>query len=67
MTNTTKESRRVLHERLSKLGFKIELDEMWSSLSAARDTIISNSLKPMLLVDDAALEDFAGIISTNKI
>uniref|UniRef100_A0A1B6E3G9 Haloacid dehalogenase-like hydrolase domain-containing protein 2 n=1 Tax=Clastoptera arizonana TaxID=38151 RepID=A0A1B6E3G9_9HEMI len=61
VTNTTKESRRVLHERLTNLGFHIELEEIWSSLWAARDKIVADSLKPMLLVDEAALEDFSGL------
>uniref|UniRef100_A0A1B6KZY8 Uncharacterized protein n=1 Tax=Graphocephala atropunctata TaxID=36148 RepID=A0A1B6KZY8_9HEMI len=58
VTNTTKESRRILFERLCKLGFNIKNDEIWSSLWAARDTVASRSLKPHLLVSSDALEDF---------
>lgn len=60
MTNTTKESRRVLYERLCNLGFKIKYDDIWSSLWAARDAIVSRSLKPLLLISSDAQEDFKG-------
>lgn len=61
MTNTTKESRRNLHERLLKLGFQIKVDEIYTSLWAARELIIKEQLNnPLLLVDDNALEDFIG-------
>lgn len=62
VTNTTKESRRHLHERLCKLGFKIEPDEIWSSLWAARNEIALHSLKPLLLISSDALEDFEGTV-----
>lgn len=62
VTNTTKESRRHLYERLCNLGFNIEPNEIWSSLWAARDEITSHSLKPLLLVSSDALEDFEGTV-----
>ncbi|BES99780.1 unnamed protein product [Nesidiocoris tenuis] len=61
VTNTTKESRRFLFDRLRQLGFKIDLDEIFTSLSAACDLIKREKLKPMLIVDDAALEDFGDV------
>lgn len=60
VTNTTKESRRVLYERLINLGFNIDINEIWSSIWAARNAIASDALKPFLLVDKKALEDFSG-------
>lgn len=64
LTNTTKESRRNLHERLLKLGFQIKVDEIYTSLWAARELIIKEQLNnPLLLVDDNALEDFIGWIT----
>ncbi|CAG2058389.1 unnamed protein product [Timema podura] len=39
VTNTTKESRRCLHERLVQMGFDIEPQEIWTSLWAARDLL----------------------------
>ncbi|KAJ4442845.1 haloacid dehalogenase-like hydrolase domain-containing protein 2 [Periplaneta americana] len=61
VTNTTKESRRCLYERLIRLGFELQQEEIWSSLWAAQDLLRSRNLRPMLLVDDAALEDFSGL------
>ncbi|XP_063216637.1 haloacid dehalogenase-like hydrolase domain-containing protein 2 [Bacillus rossius redtenbacheri] len=66
VTNTTKESRRCLHERLTDLGFAIRPDEIWSSLWVARDVVASRGLRPLLLVDDAAVEDFAGARSEGE-
>ncbi|KYQ52528.1 Haloacid dehalogenase-like hydrolase domain-containing protein 2 [Trachymyrmex zeteki] len=58
ITNTTKESSNYLYERLIKLGFDLRKEEIFSSLAAARKLIISQRLKPMLLIDPAAMEDF---------
>lgn len=44
-----------------KLGFELEINEIWSSLWAARDLIQSQNLHPMLLIDKLALEDFSNI------
>lgn len=60
VTNTTKESRRILYERLITLGFNIDINEIWSSIWATRNAIVSDALKPFLLVDNKALEDFSG-------
>ncbi|XP_072399862.1 haloacid dehalogenase-like hydrolase domain-containing protein 2 [Diabrotica undecimpunctata] len=61
VTNTTKESRRVLFERLQSLGFDIKKEDILSSLTAAKNLIVDRKLKPMLMLDPAALEDFEGL------
>lgn len=61
MTNTTKESKRVLLERLQRLNFNLQEHEIFTSLSAARNLIEQKQHRPLLLVEDSALEDFAGI------
>ncbi|KAL8558340.1 Haloacid dehalogenase-like hydrolase domain-containing protein 2 [Nucella lapillus] len=61
VTNTTKESKRVLHQRLCKLGFHIDSEEIFTSLTAARRLIEERNVRPLLMVDDKALEDFEGI------
>ncbi|XP_054270690.1 haloacid dehalogenase-like hydrolase domain-containing protein 2 [Macrosteles quadrilineatus] len=61
VTNTTKESRRCLYERLCKLGFQLKIEEIWSSLWAAKNAVSSQSLKPFLLISPDALEDFQGL------
>lgn len=61
VTNTTKESKKDLLERLKKLEFDISEDEIFTSLTAARNLIKQKQIRPMLLVDDRALPDFTGI------
>lgn len=60
VTNTTKESQRLLLERLRKIGFDIQPSEIFTSLTAAVKLIKKNSLRPFLIVDDRALDDFEG-------
>lgn len=59
VTNTTKESQRLLFERLRNLGFDIESREIFTSLTAVK-LIKQNSYRPLLMVDDRSLEDFKG-------
>ncbi|CAN7983538.1 unnamed protein product, partial [Ixodes hexagonus] len=61
VTNTTKESRRCLHERLSSLGFNIDENDLFSSLTATRAYIEAEKLRPYLMVAEASMEEFAGI------
>ncbi|KAF5272712.1 hypothetical protein FQA39_LY07739 [Lamprigera yunnana] len=61
VTNTTKESKRVLFERLRNLGFEIKINEIHSSLEAAKNIIVERKLKPMLLLAPEAMEDFVGL------
>lgn len=63
VTNTTKECKRFLHERLTKLGFQIEKDEIYSSLAAARSLITTRKLKPLLLLSPEAMEDFEDLVN----
>lgn len=60
VTNTTKESLDYLHKRLTGIGFDIKKDEIFTSLTAARRLIDENRLRPMLLLEDEALDEFAG-------
>ncbi|KAM7076252.1 haloacid dehalogenase-like hydrolase domain-containing protein 2 isoform 1-T3 [Ciconia maguari] len=59
--NTTKECKRDLLERLMKLGFDIAENEIFTSLTAARNLLEQKQVWPLLLVDDKALPDFTGI------
>ncbi|CAN7980497.1 unnamed protein product [Ixodes pacificus] len=61
VTNTTKESRKCLHKRLACLGFKIDENEMFSSLTAARSYVETRKLRPYLMVAEASMEEFAGL------
>ncbi|XP_063987804.1 haloacid dehalogenase-like hydrolase domain-containing protein 2 [Diachasmimorpha longicaudata] len=58
VTNTTKESKSCLYDRLNKLGFDIAKNEIFSSLGAAREVLQARKLNPFLMIDDAAMEDF---------
>ncbi len=60
VTNTTKESRNVLYQRLLRLGFGIEPAEIYTSLIAARRFVQKRNLRPMLMLENEALEDFHG-------
>lgn len=66
VTNTTKESKRVLHERLKRIGFGIDREEIFTSLTAARQLIDQRNLRPYMLVADAAKEDFDGVSCENE-
>jgi len=60
VTNTTKECKRDLLERLTKLGFDIAENEIFTSLTAVRNLLEQKQVRPLLLVDDKALPDFTG-------
>lgn len=47
-------------ERLTKLGFDITENEIFTSLTAARNLLEQKQVRPLLLVDDKALSDFTG-------
>ena len=65
VTNTTKESTRSLLERLRRIGFEVSGDDIYSSLSAARDLIHHRHLRPHLMIHNNAIEDFAGVDTSN--
>ncbi|KAH8412231.1 hypothetical protein KR009_000594 [Drosophila setifemur] len=58
VTNTTKDSKKTLHERLCKIGFQLEQSEIYSSLSAAVAYVESEKLNPYYLLSDDARQDF---------
>ena len=60
VTNTTKESLSSLHSRLQRLGFDIQRDEIFSSLTAARNAVVEGGLRPLLLLQEDAKRDFEG-------
>ncbi|KAI9281563.1 hypothetical protein BY458DRAFT_583899 [Sporodiniella umbellata] len=57
-TNTTKISSNQLVKKLKKLGFQIDENDVFTSLSACRDKILSSGLRPLLLVEKEAEEEF---------
>lgn len=51
----------MLHERLTNLGFEVNVNDIISSLGAAQKVIESQKLKPMLLLSPEAMEDFENL------
>ncbi|EDW02790.1 haloacid dehalogenase-like hydrolase domain-containing protein 2 [Drosophila grimshawi] len=58
VTNTTKDSKSTLFERLSKIGFQLEISEIYSSLSAAATFVLNEKLNPFYLLTSDARKDF---------
>ncbi|XP_058645984.1 haloacid dehalogenase-like hydrolase domain-containing protein 2 isoform X1 [Onychostoma macrolepis] len=61
VTNTTKECKRTLFERLRRLNFDLQEQDIFTSLTAARNLLEQRAVRPLLLVEDSALEDFTGL------
>ncbi|CAK8692123.1 haloacid dehalogenase-like hydrolase domain-containing protein 2 [Clavelina lepadiformis] len=61
VTNTTKEDLHSLHQRLIRLGFEIEENEIYTSLTAARQLLESEGSRPYLMLTESAKKDFVGI------
>lgn len=66
VTNTTKESQSFLYARLNQIGFDIKKEEIFTSLLAANDYILHEKLKPLLLLEDVAFEDFKDTVEELK-
>jgi len=65
VTNTTKESKNCLIRRLSRMGFTVSPDEMFTTLVVARQYIEKRFLRPFLIIDKDATEDFEGVNCEN--
>ena len=61
VTNTTQESKSDLVSRLTGMGFDISQRQIFTSLTAARAVIEREGLTPYLMLEDSAMEDFAGV------
>ena len=61
ISNTTKESKRLLIERLNNLGFSIRTEEIFTSLTAAKAVVLRDNIRPLLMLQPEAMEDFQGI------
>ena len=65
VTNTTKESKDTLLNRLNGLGFDIKSEEVFTSLTAARRVVKKRNLRPLLFLGSDASKDFHGIDVNN--
>ena len=50
------ESQTDLKNRLNEIGFKIDSQEIFTSLTATHDLVKSRNLRPLLLLSESALE-----------
>jgi len=65
VTNSSKESKSLLQQRLLKAGLQVEEKELFTSLSAARTYVESLKLRPLLMLEDDAKKEFDGIQTDN--
>ena len=65
VTNTTKESVRSLLARLKRIGFDVSSGDIYSSLSAAKQLIHKQHLRPHLMLHPDAMPDFDDINTTH--
>lgn len=66
VTNTSKESKASLHRKLVGAGLEVAESDLFTSLSAARSYVAGRSdLRPLLLMEDEAQQDFAGLETEN--
>jgi len=61
ITNTTRQPRRMLLEKLARLGVSVAPDELFMPALAARGYLRDHGLCPHLLVAPSLVEDFAGL------
>lgn len=67
VTNTTKESKNVLHTRLANCGFELKKEEIFSSLTAAHQYVKERDLNPMLMLEPDAVSDFEGTLKDGDV
>jgi ribonucleotide monophosphatase NagD (HAD superfamily) len=60
VTNTTTSPKSIIHKNLNSLGLRIDKNELFTSLIAARKLVEESQLRPMLFLEEEALEDFEG-------
>ncbi|KAF9300958.1 Haloacid dehalogenase-like hydrolase domain-containing protein 2 [Mortierella antarctica] len=60
-TNTTQTSGETLAKKLRDLGFNVNRNEIFTSLSACRQLVQSRKLRPLLFLEPDALQEFDGI------
>ena len=67
VTNATKESLCSVHDKLTKMGFDVGQEEIFTSLTVARTFVERRSLRPFLLLEESAKDDFGGQLSFHAV
>ncbi|GAA6028330.1 hypothetical protein JCM8097_006979 [Rhodosporidiobolus ruineniae] len=58
VSNTSKEGRSSLMQKMKKMDLDVREEELFTSLSAARDLVVKRNLRPLYLLTPSALSDF---------
>lgn len=61
VTNTSRKSRKSVHTMLHKMGFEINVRDIFTAATAAYEYIQGHGLKPYLLIHPALEEDFSNL------
>ncbi len=61
ITNTTRSTRQAIGEKLRRLGFEIEDDEIFTAPSAVRAYLAEHGLRPQLLIHPGLEPEFAEV------
>lgn len=61
ITNTTRSTRRMILQRLARLGFEIAAEDIFTAPIASRQYIEANNLKPFLLIHPDLEPEFSDI------
>ncbi len=59
LTNTTRRTRKQVHEKLRRLGFEVEENEIVTAPVAVRNRLLAEGLRPMLLIHPELEPEFA--------
>ena len=61
VTNTSKENLTSLGDRVRRAGLDIKDEDIFSSLTAAKDMVIAEGLRPLMLLEESAVQQFEGV------
>lgn len=65
ISNTTKESKQTLVNRLNNLGLPADSSEVFTSLIAAKQYVKGHNLRPWLMLEEDAKLDFSDLDTEN--
>ncbi len=66
ITNTTRQTRAILIDRLAAMGLPVALQQLFTPVVAARDYLIHHQLTPYLLVHPAIQSEFADLVGSGS-
>lgn len=66
VTNTSKDSRKTLHEKLVDMGFTLNVEEIHSPLKAANEYVRRYELNPYYMISESARKDLPSSCSKNE-